>query len=249
MMEPELSVIVPVLDEVKYLEATLASIVDQNTNKPYELIVSDNGSTDGSIKIAQQYADKVVRCEERGIGPARHFGALNAGENSKYFVFIDADTHIPGYYLSFLYEMFRANQDIVAFSTGFEFSERSDQIKLAEGVANNYFLMRDRLRSATLPGFNTAVRREAYFKCGGYTNVLLEDVDFSRRITKLGTVKFYRHIKVMNSSRRLEVMGLLGTLYYYAQLDLGWELNSSLIDKISKKLGIADLREYIGIRK
>ncbi|MDD5617385.1 MAG: glycosyltransferase [Candidatus Methanoperedens sp.] len=248
-MEPELSVIVPVLDEEKFLEATLASIVDQNTNKEFELIVSDNGSTDASLEIAKKYADRVVQCEERGIGPARNFGALNASKSSKFFVFIDADTHIPGYYLSFIYEMFRANPDIVAFSTGFEFSERSDQIKLAEGVANNYFLMRDRIRSATLPGFNTAVRRDAYFKCGGYTNVLLEDVDFSRRITKLGTVKFFRHIKVMNSSRRLEVMGLLGTLYYYAQLDLGWELNSTFIDKITKRLGIADLREYIGIRK
>ncbi len=248
-MEPELSVIVPVLDEEKFLEATLASIVDQNTNKEFELIVSDNGSTDASLEIAKKYADRVVQCEERGIGPARHFGALSASESSKFFVFIDADTHIPGYYLSFIYEMFRANPDIVAFSTGFEFSERSDQIRLAEGVANNYFLMRDRIRSATLPGFNTAVRRDAYFKCGGYTNVLLEDVDFSRRITKLGTVKFFRHIKVMNSSRRLEVMGLLGTLYYYAQLDLGWELNSTFIDKITKRLGIADLREYIGIRK
>ncbi len=248
-MEPELSVIVPVLDEAKYLDATLASIMEQNTNKPYELIVSDNGSTDGSVEIAKKYTDRVVHCEERGIGPARHFGAINAHQNSKYFVFIDADTHIPGYYLSFTYEMFRANQNIVAFSTGFEFSERSDQIKLAESVANNYFSMRDRLRSVTLPGFNTAVRRDAYFKCGGYTNVLLEDVDFSRRITKLGAVKFFRHIKVVNSSRRLEVMGLLGTLYYYAQLDLGWELNSTLIDKISKKVGFADLREYIGIRK
>jgi glycosyltransferase involved in cell wall biosynthesis len=248
-MEPELSVIVPVLDEEKFLEATLASIKDQNTNKEFELVVSDNGSTDGSLEIAKKYADRVVQCEERGIGPARNFGALNASQSSKFFVFIDADTHIPGYYLSFIYEMFRANPDIVAFSTGFEFSERSDQIRLAEGVANNYFLMRDRIRSATLPGFNTAVRRDAYFKCGGYTNVLLEDVDFSRRITKLGTVKFFRHIKVMNSSRRLEVMGLLGTLYYYAQLDLGWELNSTFIDKITKRLGIADLREYIGIRK
>jgi len=248
-MEPELSVIVPVLDEEKFLEATLASIKDQNTNKEFELIVSDNGSTDASLEIAKKYADRVVQCEERGIGPARHFGALNASQNSKFFVFIDADTHIPGYYLSFIYEMFRANPEIVAFSTGFEFSERSDQIRLAEGVANNYFLMRDRIRSATLPGFNTAVRRDEYFKCGGYTNVLLEDVDFSRRITKLGTVKFFRHIKVMNSSRRLEVMGLLGTLYYYAQLDLGWELNSTFIDKITKRLGIADLREYIGIRK
>jgi len=47
-MEPELSVIVPVLDEEKYLEATLVPIKDQNTNKPYEMIVSDNGSTTGA---------------------------------------------------------------------------------------------------------------------------------------------------------------------------------------------------------
>jgi hypothetical protein len=47
----------------------------------------------------------------------------------------------------------------------------------------------------------------------------------------------------------LEVMGLLGTLYYYTQLELGWELNSTFIDKLSNKLGIADIREYIGIRK
>ncbi len=246
-MEPEISVIVPVLNEAKFLRETLEAIVNQNTNVPYELVVSDNGSTDESICIAENYADCVLSCEERGIGAARHFGAMHA--NGKYFVFIDADTRIPGYYLAYMYETFKTNPDLVAFSTVFEFSERSEQIKLAERVANKYFLMRDKLRSPTLPGFNTCVRREAYIKCGGYQNVLLEDVDFSRRITRIGSVRFFPHVKVVNSSRRLEVMGLLGTLYYYTQLDLGWELNSTWIDKLAKKLGIADLREYIGIRK
>ncbi|HEY9205795.1 MAG TPA: glycosyltransferase [Candidatus Methanoperedens sp.] len=248
-MEPEISVIVPVLNEARYLEATLEMIAKQNTNVPYELIVSDNGSKDESLDIAKKYADRVLDCKERGIGAARHFGAVHANENSKYFVFIDADTHIPGYYLAYVYETFKINLDLMAFSTVFKFSERSEQIKLAESVANKYFIMRDKLRSPTLPGFNTCVRREAYFKCGGYQNVLLEDVDFSRRVNKIGSVRFFSNVKVVNSSRRLEVMGLLGTLYYYAQMDLGWELNSSWIDKLSKKLGIADLREYIGIRK
>ncbi len=248
-MLPELSVIVPALNEAKYLEETLQAIVGQNTNVPYELIVSDNGSTDESLDIAKKYSDHVIQCEERGIGAARHFGATNSNDSSKYFVFIDADTHIPGYYLAFIYEMFKTIPGLVAFSTGFKFSERSEQIKFAESVANKYFVMRDKLRSPTLPGFNTVVRRDAYFECGGYQNVLLEDVDFSRRINKTGEVEIFSHIKVINSSRRLEVMGLLGTLYYYSQLDLGWELNSSWIDKLTKKLGIADLREYIGIRK
>ncbi|MDO9097968.1 MAG: glycosyltransferase [Candidatus Methanoperedens sp.] len=248
-MYPELSVIVPVFNEAKYLEATLQTIVNQNTNVPYELIVSENGSTDESIDIAKKYTRHVLNCEERGIGAARHFGAVHASETSKYFLFIDADTHIPGYYLAYLYETFKTYPDLIAFSTGFKFSELSEQIKVAESIANKYFIMRDILRSVTLPGFNTAVRREAYFKCGGYRNVLLEDVDFSRRIDKLGTVRFFPHVKVVNSSRRLEAMGLLGTLYYYAQMDLGWELNSTWVDKLTKKMGIADLREYIGIRK
>ena len=248
-MEPEISVIIPVLNEANYLEATLQSIANQNTNTPYELIVSDNGSTDGSLDIAKRYTDRVLCCEEHGIGAGRHLGATNASASSKYFVFIDADTVVPGYYLAYVYDTFETNPNLVAFSTGFEFSERSEQIKLAETVANKYFLMRDRLLSVTLPGFNTCVRRDAYFECGGYRNVLLEDVDFSRRICKVGETKFFPHIKVTNSSRRLESMGLLGTVYYYAQLDLGWKLDSTLIDRLSRKLGVADLRSYIGIRK
>jgi glycosyltransferase involved in cell wall biosynthesis len=74
MEKPEISIIVPVLDEAKYLEATLLSIAGQNTNVSFEVIVSDNGSTDGSIEIARKYATKVLSCEERGIGAARHFG-------------------------------------------------------------------------------------------------------------------------------------------------------------------------------
>lgn len=249
MEEPEISVIVPVLNESKYLENTLLSIVEQKTNVPYELIVSDNGSTDESIEISSRYATKVVNCQERGIGTARHFGALNANKASKFFLFLDADTTIPGYYLSYIYDVFKTNPELIAFTTGFRFSEGTEKIRLAESVANQYFQMRDKFGSPTLPGFNTVVRRKEYFDCGGYKNVLLEDVDFSRRIDKIGQVKLMPCIKVINSSRRLEVMGLLGTLYYYTQLDLGWELNSTFIDKLSKKLGVADLREYIGIRK
>jgi len=248
-MEPEISVIVPVLNEANCLAATLESIANQNTNIPYELIVSDGGSTDGSLDIAEQYTDLVVHCEEYGIGAGRNAGAITASDSSRYFIFIDADTVVPGYYLAYVYEMFKINPDLVAFSTGFEFSEQSEQIKLAEAVANKYFLMRDKLLSVTLPGFNTCVRRDAYVECGGYRNVLLEDVDFSRRIHKIGSVEFFPHIKVTNSSRRLESMGLLGTVYYYAQLDMGWKLDSAFIDGLTKRLRVADLREYVGIRK
>lgn len=58
-MIPEISVIVPVLNEAKYLEATLQTIVNQNTNVNYELIVSDNGSTVGTDKIRRKSCQQI----------------------------------------------------------------------------------------------------------------------------------------------------------------------------------------------
>jgi len=127
MENPGISVIVPVLDEAKYLEATLLSIIGQNTNITFEIIVSDNGSTDESVDIARKYATKVLNCKERGIGAARHFGAMNAHEESKFVIFLDADTIIPGFYLSYCYEIFKASPDLIAFTTGFQFSERAEK--------------------------------------------------------------------------------------------------------------------------
>jgi hypothetical protein len=51
IMHPEVSVIVPTLDEGSYLERTLTSIANQNTNTPYELIIADGASTDGGRSI------------------------------------------------------------------------------------------------------------------------------------------------------------------------------------------------------
>jgi glycosyltransferase involved in cell wall biosynthesis len=247
-MNPEISIIVPALNEENYLRTTLESISKQNTNVPFEIIVSDGGSDDNTVNIAKQFTDHVIISNERGIGYGRHSGALNASPSAKFFVFVDSDTRLPSYFLAWMYDKFINNPKTVAFSTSFKFSEDSQRVKLAQQVANHYFDMRDKLLTTTLPGFITCVRREAYFECGGYRNVLLEDVDFSRRISKIGNVRYFKDITVINSSRRLENMGLIGTIYYYAQLDIGKKVDSTMIDKLSKKLGIAELREYIGIR-
>ena len=72
-------------------------------------------------------------------------------------------------------------------------------------------------------------------------------MEFSRRICNVGKVCFFPYVKVTNSSRRLKSMGLLGTIYYYTQLDLGRTLDSTFIDKLARKLRVADLREYVDI--
>ncbi len=231
--KPELSVIIPVLNESKYLEKTLKSVLNQDTNIAYEVIVSDNGSIDGSIDIAKKYIDRIVHCKEAGTGATRHFGAMNANENSKYFVFIDADTIIPQNYLAYVYEMFKTKTEVTAFSTTFEFSGYSKQIKLLGYLVNKAWLARDKLQSVLLPGYNTCVRKEDYFRCGGYRNTYLEDIEFGKRITKIGRVRFFPNIKVITSSRRFESMGLIGALNYYVLLYMKYDTtrNTKSIDE------------------
>ena len=90
---PVISVIVPVYNAEKYIRACLDSIVNQ-TYKNLEIILVDDGSTDGSGAICDEYADKDVRIKvihstNKGVTAAR----INAFKTSSgdYITFVDTD--------------------------------------------------------------------------------------------------------------------------------------------------------------
>jgi len=93
----DFSVIVPAFNEEKRIRACLESITSQRTGCSYELIVSDSGSTDGTVAIAREHTDKVVVCKERGTARARNEGARLAGGDI--LVFIDSDTTVAPEYI------------------------------------------------------------------------------------------------------------------------------------------------------
>jgi glycosyltransferase involved in cell wall biosynthesis len=85
------SVIVTVYNAAPYLGEAIESVLAQ-TYRPFELIVLDDGSTDGSGDVAQRYGSAVrfTRRQERlGLGAARN-AAVALGEGS-YLAFLDAD--------------------------------------------------------------------------------------------------------------------------------------------------------------
>jgi glycosyltransferase involved in cell wall biosynthesis len=87
----ELSVVMPCLNEA----ATIADALDlarqfiEQSGLRGEIVVSDNGSTDGSIEIAQKAGARVVNCREKGYGFAL-MGGIQAA-HGKYIVMGDAD--------------------------------------------------------------------------------------------------------------------------------------------------------------
>jgi len=87
------SVVIPAYNEEEYLPSTLRSLDKVLRKIPQfrgEVIVVNNGSTDRTAQIAEQYGAKVVEETNRGIGRARNRGAAMAkGET---LIFLDADT-------------------------------------------------------------------------------------------------------------------------------------------------------------
>ncbi len=211
----DISVIVPAYNEEKRIRACLESIRAQRTAHSYELIVSDSDSTDGTVAIAERYADKLVVCKERGTARARNEGARLA--SGDILAFIDSDTTMLPGYLDAVYGAIHGGRALAA-SCAFMFTRRSPKLLFAEYVTNAYYILRSLCGAATLPGFNVCIRRDAYDRLGGFRLCHLEDLDMSIRLRQAGKTVYLPRRKVITSSRRIEADGISGTLKYYTDL-------------------------------
>lgn len=104
-MKIEISIIVPVYNKEKFLSYCLRSI-EQQTFNDFELVLVDDGSTDKSLSICNNFANKynwvkVISQKNKGVSAARNTGLKHAV--GKYLAFIDADDSIEPSYLAQLY--------------------------------------------------------------------------------------------------------------------------------------------------
>ena len=100
------SIVIPAYNEEKYIGTTLSALkqLDYPPDR-FEVIVVDNGSTDGTDKVVAANAPgfaKVVRVAESGVSHARNLGADLVSKASDWVIFLDADTYFA---LHFLWEL------------------------------------------------------------------------------------------------------------------------------------------------
>lgn len=86
----KVSVVIPCLDSEAFLGSAIRSLINQ-TQPPHEIIVADNGSTDGSLEIARSFGGpvRVIEVPMRGASHARLAGAAEA--HGQALMFLDAD--------------------------------------------------------------------------------------------------------------------------------------------------------------
>lgn len=235
---PDVSVIVPTINEERYLEKTLGSVRGQRTGLSYELLVCDSGSRDRTLKIAKRYADRVLNIEKRGIWHGRNEGAKRSKGNV--LVFIDADTVIPPNYLDAVHAVMQ-DPEIVGVSCAFTFDEHTRMLRIIQDIQNRYLVLKALDGKGSLLGCNVSVKRDPFFKVGGFPDAPQEDSAMTKVLEKLGKIMFLPTPKVATSARRVKKNGVLETLIYYANLELVSSRNSTL-----KKLAM--VRDYEQVR-
>ena len=102
MKNPKFSIIIPVYNVQEHIKFCLDSILS-GTYSDYEIICVNDGSTDDSAKILEEYKDnpkiKIIHKENGGLSSARNCGMEYA--EGEYIVFIDSDDFVHHTYLEF----------------------------------------------------------------------------------------------------------------------------------------------------
>ncbi len=153
-MKPLLSIIVPIYNVSKYIDTCVRSILAQ-TFTDFELILVDDGSTDGSSEICDEYAVrddriKVIHKKNGGVVSARKEGAKVA--SGKYAGYVDGDDWIePHMYQSMVEYMEEYNCDMVMCDVDHE----SRNLPMSSGgtrtdIAGGYY-DRDKLEKEIFP--------------------------------------------------------------------------------------------------
>ena len=127
-MEP-ISIIIPVYNKVRYLP-TLFSQISAQTFRDFECLLIDDGSTDGSSAICDDFADRddrirVLHIPNGGVSNARHVGLDKA--RGEYLTFLDSDDQIHPEYLENLYRCAEeSGADLVI--SGFAKTDADDRV-------------------------------------------------------------------------------------------------------------------------
>lgn len=191
--QPLISFIIPVFNEEKHLAQTIVPLKSLTwLNK--EIIVADGGSTDKTVAIAQELADKVYirkRGEKnKSIAENRNKGASLA--SGKYLFFLDCGVKIGklNEFVKSVLEIMEADPKNAGITLEIRFypSEENKVDRLNLWVINKTIINLNKIKLGIAMGWVQVVACEAFIEIGGYNENLItsEDTDLFKRLNKVG---------------------------------------------------------------
>ena len=209
----KVSIIIPTLNEESCLGHTLEHIQQLS---PYEVIISDGGSNDKTFEIAKNFTEKL------GTGPTGRAVQMNTGARiatGDIFLFLHADSRIdPNSYEKMLFSMTHSEKIGGAFSLYIDSEKRN--LRLIAWLAN----IRSKYLGMTYGDQAFFVSNQIFKKMNGFSEFpICEDIDFFKRLRKLGSVILLNE-KVFTSPRRWNKEGVWFTTFRNILIAILFEL-------------------------
>ena len=239
------SIIIITLNEEENLELAIESsrnsaLLSTGKKLPIEIIVSDGGSTDNTLEVAEAFADKIVHSQKG------RYMQLNVGAKASrgdILLFLHSDTNLPKGAIIRIVKIF---QDSKVFGGAFKkhwnwspnitLSNFLDfSVKFWQGFGNWLTQL-----IKEFPGDNAFfITREVFDQLNGFSPMwICEDFDLSRRLLKyskkiernfLKKICYKKKIAyirtpVKTSTRRFETYGFFKSVYFWFKIYLLWRV-------------------------
>ncbi|PSO44096.1 hypothetical protein BRC21_01930 [Candidatus Saccharibacteria bacterium SW_7_54_9] len=232
---PEISIIIPCLNEEEYIQRLLEDLSEQDFDN-FEVIVVDSASSDNTAEVAEHQASVlplwVVRLQKRGVSRARNAGAQKAQGN--WLLFLDGDVHITeATFLRRLYDTAQRND--AQYGTS---SIRTDSWHPFDRIfyllSTRFFRKTFRGNEPLMTGAVMLVSARLHHEVNGFDETIQigEDLDYAQRIASYSNKGVFAPGHVFISNRKFLHRGRIRALLIAA----GWKnLTPDWIDRWANK--------------
>jgi len=217
-VKEKITVIIPTRNEEKLLGRCLKQFTpDLKDRFGIEVIVSDGGSSDATLAIAAEFADRIATHEDfshrQTIAEGRNRGAALA--TGEILMFLNADTRIPNVVEFFERIAMRMSVDPALGALAVKVEVLPEERRFSDRVFHAFFNQYVRLLNVLGIGMGRGecqiVRRTVFNSLHGYDVTLAagEDFEFYKRIHYFGKLKYDGKLLVYESPRRYRKYGYL----------------------------------------
>lgn len=222
---PTITVVIPALDAAAWIGGQLAALAEQRYDADWEVVVADNGSSDGTLAVVEAWRPRLPRLRvvdasrARGINVARNEGALSSTMDA--VAFCDADDEVAPGWLRAAGEALRAADgvcgplDETALNTEEVRSWRSPI--LTDRMPTGWSWLR------FLHGGNCAIRRSVFVELGGYDESYRrggDDVELSWRLQLADHTVAFAPGMVVRYRHRSTPSTLMRQQYHFGRQDV-----------------------------